>query len=63
MLKRRMDSISKVGDYYVSLLGVYLKLYGSTKAPHLLPYYMPDKIVLLEIAYQTYVIGFGFMMM
>ena len=33
-----------LGDWYVS--------------PHLLPHYVLDKLVLLEIAYHTYVIGF-----
>jgi hypothetical protein len=34
---------------------VYIKILGSTKPPHSLPHFVPDTILLQEIAYQTYV--------
>ena len=37
--------------------GVYIKILGSTKAPHWLPHFEPDTLLLQEIAYQTYVNG------
>ena len=37
--------------------GVYIKIAGSTKAPHWLPYFVTDTLLLQEIAYQTYVNG------
>ena len=37
--------------------GVYLRMIGSTKAPHWLPHFIPDKLLLQEIAYQTHING------
>ena len=37
--------------------GVYIKMSGSTKAPHWLPHFVPDTLLLQEIAYQNYVHG------
>jgi hypothetical protein len=31
----------------------YIWIYGATGAPHLLPKYVPDKLLAREIAYQT----------
>ena len=52
-----------MGDWYVSPSRVYLIIYGSIKEPHQLPHYVPDKLVLLEISYQTCVTSFGVSMM
>ena len=35
--------------------GVYIKILGSTKAPHQFPHFVPNTLLLQEIAYQTYV--------
>ena len=37
--------------------GVYIRIYHSTKDPHQLPHVVPDTLLLLDIAYQTYVNG------
>ena len=37
--------------------GVYIRISDSTKAPHWLPQFLPDTLLLQEIAYQTYVNG------
>ena len=37
--------------------GVYIRISGNTKAPHWLPHFVPDKLLLQEIAYQAYVNG------
>ena len=37
--------------------GVYIIILGSTKPPHGLPHFVPDTMLLQEIAYQTYVNG------
>ena len=37
--------------------GVYIKVFGSIKAPHLLPHFVLDTLLLQEMAYQTYVNG------
>ena len=36
---------------------VYIRIGGSTKAPHWLPHFVPDTLLLQEIYYQTYVNG------
>ena len=41
----------------MTLDGVYIKISGSTKPPHLLPHGVPDTLLLQEIAYHTYVNG------
>jgi hypothetical protein len=46
MLEKPTQAISKVGDWYVLEKGIYIRFYGATKAPHLLPKFIPDKLVL-----------------
>ena len=36
---------------------IYIRISSSTKAPHWLPHFVPDTLLLQEIAYQTYVDG------
>ena len=37
--------------------GVYIRISGTTKAPHWLPHFVPDTLLLQEMAYHTYVNG------
>ena len=37
--------------------GVYIRIAGSTKAPHWFPHFVLDTLLLQEISYQTYVNG------
>ena len=37
--------------------GVCIRIEGSTKAPHWLPHFVLDTLLLQEITYQTYVNG------
>ena len=37
--------------------GVYIRISGSTKAPHWLPHFVSDTLLLQEISYETYVHG------
>ena len=37
--------------------GVYIRIVGSTKPPHWLPYLVPDTFLLQEMYYKTYVNG------
>ena len=37
--------------------GVYIRISGSTKAPHQLPHFVPDTMLLQDISYQTYLNG------
>lgn len=42
-------------DWYITDKYTYIWIYGVTKAPHILPKYLKNHMVLTEIAYQTYV--------
>ena len=37
--------------------GVYIRIVGSTKPPHWLPHFVPDSLLLQEVAYQTFING------
>ena len=45
------------GDRYMTPDGVYIRISGSTKAPHWLPHFVLDTLLLQEISYQTFVNG------
>ena len=49
--------MKKLGDWYMTLAGVYIRIVGSTKPPHWLPHFVPDSLLLQEIAYQTFING------
>ena len=49
--------VQKYGSWYMTPDGVYLRMIGSTKAPHCLPHFIPNKLLLQEIAYQTHING------
>jgi hypothetical protein len=49
--------VKEYGDWYMKPNGVYIIIFGSTKAPHWLPHFVLDTLLLQEIAYQTYVNG------
>lgn len=42
MSKCEMDGVSDIGDWYVSPLGVYLRIYWLMKAQYMLPHYVRD---------------------
>ena len=37
--------------------GVYIRIVGSTKPPHWLPHFVPDSLLLQEVANQTFING------
>ena len=41
----------------MTLTGVYIRILGSTKPPHWLPHFVPDSLLLQEIAYQIFISG------
>jgi hypothetical protein len=57
-----LQVIKRIGDWYLMEHGTYIKIYRATKAPHLLPRFVPDKLVLQEVAYQTMINGVGEML-
>ena len=57
MLQDAMNLVSKMGVWYVFVLGLYIHIYGSMKEPHKLPHYASENLILLNISYQTYFNG------
>ena len=45
------------GNWYMTFDGVYIRMIGSTKAPHWLPHFISDKLLLQMIALQTCING------
>lgn len=57
--RRQMVIVGKVGDWCVMENGTYIRIYGATEAPHMFPKFVPNKLVLQEVAYRTLVNGVG----
>jgi hypothetical protein len=51
--------ISKVGHWYLEETTTYIKVFGATRAPHLLPAHVPDWLIVGEICYQTIMQGYN----
>jgi hypothetical protein len=51
--------ISKVGHWYLDERATYIRVFGATGAPHLLPAHVPDQLVIGEICYQTILQGYN----
>jgi hypothetical protein len=51
--------ISKMGHWNLDECKTYIGVFGATGAPHLLPIYVPDRLVLGEICYQTILQGYN----
>ena len=49
--------VKELGDWYMTLIGVYIRIVGSTKPPNWLPHFVPESLLLQEIAYQTFING------
>ena len=49
--------VKEDGDWYMTSYGVYIRIVGSTKAPHWFPHFVPNTLLLHGIAYQTYMNG------
>jgi hypothetical protein len=57
MKDKALAIIRNIGDWYLMEHGTYIRIYGATKAPHLLPRFVLDKLVLQEVSYQTMIHG------
>jgi hypothetical protein len=57
MTDKAITVIRRIGDWYLMEHGTYIRIYGAMKPPHLLPRFIPDKLVLQEVAYQTIIHG------
>ena len=51
------EIVKELGDWYMTSTGVYIRIAGSAKPPHWLPHFVPDSLLLQEIAYQTFING------
>ena len=49
--------VKEYGDWYMTPIGVYIRIAGSTKPPNWLPHFVPDSLLLQKISYQTFVNG------
>ena len=49
--------VKEFKDLYMTPTGVYIRIVGSTKPPHWLPHFVPNSLLLQEIAYQTFING------
>jgi hypothetical protein len=45
--------VAKVGHFYLDEHSTYIRVFRATKAPHLLPNHVLDRLVVGEICYQT----------
>jgi hypothetical protein len=57
--KEAKKVISKMGHLYLDERETYIRVFGATRAPHLLPIYVPDRLVLGKICYQTILQGYN----
>jgi hypothetical protein len=51
--------IEKIGHWYLDEREIYIRVFGTTGAPHLFPIYVLDQLVLGEICYQTILQGYN----
>jgi hypothetical protein len=51
--------ISKLVHWYLDESDTYIRVFRATGAPHLLPVYVPDRLVVGEICYQTILQGYN----
>jgi hypothetical protein len=51
--------IVKISHWYLDKRETYIRVFGTTGAPHLLPLHVPDQIVLGEICYKTIIQGYN----
>jgi hypothetical protein len=45
--------MKNIAYWYLGKYYTYIRVYKSSGAPHLLPYYVPDRLLIREIAYHT----------
>jgi hypothetical protein len=51
--------ISKVGHWYFEETNTYIRVFGATGTPHLLPIHVPDHLIFGEICYQAIMQGYN----
>jgi hypothetical protein len=59
MSENAMKVIEQYGDYYLCMEGLYIRMFGGSKAPSMMPHYATDFVVHKEAVRQVYVNGVG----
>ena len=59
MFEKTLEVVEENGNYYLSEEGLYIRMYGGSRAPSLLPKYATDYIVHKEVVRQLYIDGIG----
>jgi len=59
MSEDAMQVIEEYGDYFLTDNGMYLRMYGGSKTPYLLPKYATDYIIHKEAVRQVFIDGVG----
>ena len=54
-----MKVVQNNGNYYLIGEGLYLRMYGGSRAPSLLPRYATDYVIHKEVVRQLYIDGVG----
>jgi hypothetical protein len=57
MTNKAIVVIRRIKDWYLMEHDTYIRIYGMIKPPHLFPRFVPNKLVLQEVAYQTIIHG------
>jgi len=57
--KKTMRLIKNIGNYYLQEDYTYLRIYGVIASPHIFPKFVPNRLILSEISYQTILQGFN----
>jgi hypothetical protein len=51
--------ISKVGHWYLEETTTYIRVFGATGTPHVIPIHVSDRLIVGEIHYQTILQGYN----
>jgi hypothetical protein len=55
--QKDIETLRDIEDWYMGKYYTHVRIYGSYEAPHLLPKYVPDRLLSVEATYQTIGIG------
>lgn len=59
MIDKAIAVIKIIENWYLMEHNTYIRVYGAIKPPHPLPRFVPDKLILQEVAYETSYTGLG----
>ena len=59
MSEETLNIVEDNGHYYLSEEGLYLRMFGGTRAPSFLPKYATDYVVHKQVVRQLYIDGIG----